>query len=319
MKQKPKSVRRTIFKLFPWVMGVILVVLVSLQIHESRASSQNQPNTNETSISRTEDVSKRTSVLAKQKAIKARLTAYLDTVTKDGTVNVSFYNLGAKANSKAAKQKQAAIYQAGSLATEANAHTPQVAASTFKLFISAYLMQQKLNGNFTWTTTNENGFYQMIVNSDNTYADAELESYGMSRVNSFIQKQGWYSPVFTETKVAQTTSHSLMRLLKQLATGTGVFQKQSDRAKILGFMRKQIYRSGIPTGARQAQKGSTVADKVGFLNDVNNDAGIVTLPNGEQYILVIMTHGHQQSGFSGFPKIAKITKRVQTIVYGKSK
>lgn len=81
-------------------------------------------------------------------------------------------------------------------------------------------------------------------------------------------------------------------------------------------MGEQVYRTGIPTGVAAANKGTTVQDKVGFLNDTNNDAAIVTMPNGQRYILVIMTHGHGQSGFSGFPKIAKIAKKVQTIVYG---
>jgi hypothetical protein len=40
------------------------------------------------------------------------------------------------------------------------------------------------------------------------------------------------------------------------------------------------------------------------------------LPNGEQYILVVLTNGHKQSGFSGFKRIAEITKNVQKIVYG---
>ena len=81
-------------------------------------------------------------------------------------------------------------------------------------------------------------------------------------------------------------------------------------------MGKQIYRTGIPAGVAAADKGTTVSDKVGFLDDTNNYAAIVTMPNGQKYILVIMTHGHNQSGFSGFPKIAKIAKKVQQIVYG---
>ena len=61
-----------------------------------------------------------------------------------------------------------------------------------------------------------------------------------------------------------------------------------------------------------------MANKVGWYADTNNDAGLVTLPNGQRYILVIMTHGHMQSGFSGFPRIAKITTHIQKMVYGKS-
>lgn len=255
-------------------------------------------------------------VKRRQTVIKKNLTNYLNSVTKDGTVSVSFYNLGAASGSTASKSKYADVYKEGSLEVESNAHTAQTAASTYKLFITAFLMKQKLNGNFTWNTTNTNGFYSMIVNSENDYAESQLTSYGMSTIDAFIKTQGWYSPVFVSGQDATTTSYSLELLLKDLAKGTGVFTNQSDRSKILKLMGEQVYRTGIPTGVAAANKGTTVQDKVGFLNDTNNDAAIVTMPNGQRYILVIMTHGHGQSGFSGFPKIAKIAKKVQTIVYG---
>lgn len=252
----------------------------------------------------------------RQKVIKKNLTNYLNTVTKDGTVSVSFYNLGATTGSTAAKSKYADVYKEGSLEVESNAHTAQTAASTYKLFIVSFLMQQKLNGNFTWTTTNTNGFYTMIVNSANDYAEDQLSKYGMSTIDSYISSKNWYSPVFQSGEDATTTSYSLELLLKDLAKGTGSFTNQSDRQKILKLMGKQVYRTGIPAGVAAAKKGTTVTDKVGFLNDTNNDAAIVTMPNGQRYILVIMTHGHNQSGFSGFKKIAKIAKNVQTIAYG---
>lgn len=251
------------------------------------------------------------STVKQRKIIKTNLTNYLNSVTKDGTVSVSFYNLGTESSSTAAS-----LYKKGSIQVESNAHTAQTAASTYKLFITAFLMQQKLQGNFTWSTANTDGFTRMIVNSENDFAETQLASYGKTAINKFISGQGWYSPVFQDGVDAQTTSYSLQLLLQQLDAGTGPFKNSSDRAKILKLMGKQVYRTGIPTGTNEANEGTTVTDKVGFLNDTNNDAGIVTLPNGQKYILVIMTHGHGQSGFSGFSKIAKIAKNVQTIVYG---
>lgn len=254
-------------------------------------------------------------VSTKQRKIKSELSKYLAKVTKDKTVSVSFYNLGATKGSTAAKSKNAAVYKAGGLATESNSRTKEISASTYKLFISAYLMHLKQQGNYSWTTANENGFYQMIVNSSNTYPESILTTYGDTTVDQFIKSQGWYSPVFQINEISATNSHSLMLLLKDMAQYKGAFSNKSDTTKILALMNKQIYRTGIPTGAKAAKKGTKVADKVGWLNDTNNDAGIVTLPNGQRYVLVIMTHGHGQSGFSGFPKIVKITKKVQEIVY----
>jgi hypothetical protein len=89
-----------------------------------------------------EDFRTTQAIKKKQKIIKTNLTNYLNTVTKDGTVSVSFYNLGAESGSSAANSKYAKLYQAGSLETESNAHAVKTAASTYKLYLTAYLMNQ---------------------------------------------------------------------------------------------------------------------------------------------------------------------------------
>lgn len=306
MKNKNKKMNLNVLRY-----SLILILLIGLILVWGQHLKNNAADAQSTQGDSSAITKKRT-------IIKTNLTNYLNSVTKDGTVSVSFYSLGAEAGSSAANSKAATLYQKGSLQVESNAHTAQTAASTYKLFITAYLMQQKLQGNFTWSTSNTDGFYRMIVNSENDFAEEKLASYGKTTINNFISGQGWYSPVFQDGIDAQTTSYSLQLLLEQLDAGTGPFKNSSDRAKILKLMGKQIYRTGIPTGVNEADNGTTVTDKVGFLNDTNNDAGIVTLPDGQKYILVIMTHGHNQSGFSGFTKIAKIAKIVQTIVYGQN-
>lgn len=283
---------------------IVLVAGLSYYFNKSYASSGNDNAKTDQAIKK------------KQKIIKHNLTSYLNSVTKDGTTSVSFYNLGATDGSDAADGKYAKVYQKGSLEVESNAHAVKTAASTYKLYLAAYLMQQKLNGNFSWTTDNEEGFEKMIVNSENDFAEEQINNYGTEALNTFGANQGWYSAVFQAGEGTQTTSYSLQLLLESLENGTGAFQNKSDRTKILNLMGKQIYRTGIPAGATASDAGTTVQDKVGFLDDVNNDAGIVTLPNGEKYILVVLTNGHNQSGFSGFKKIAEITQNVQKIVYG---
>jgi len=249
----------------------------------------------------------------KQKIIKTNLTNYLKSVTKDGTASVSFYNLGGNSS---ANKIDTRLYQKGSLEVESNASDVRTAASTYKLYLAAYLMNQKSNGNFSWTSDNMDGFSKMIINSENDFSEGQIDKYGATKLSNFAKKQGWYPEVFQEGQAAHTTSHSLQLLLEDLEAGTGAFQNSDDQAKILSMMGNQIYRSGIPTGANEADNGTTVQDKVGFLDDTNNDAGIVTLPNGQKYILVVMTNGHKQSGLSGFSRIAEITKNVQKIVYG---
>lgn len=283
---------------------------------QSKSKTTTPPNVQSEQAGESETRLTGDQIKQKQAKIKKELNNYLSTVTKDNTVSVSFYNLAPIKGSKADRSADSAVYQNGALEVSSNGNKVGTAASTYKLFIAAFLFSQKANGRFKWTTENKDAFNRMIVNSENTFGDQVIQKYGMSSMNSVLATQGWYSPVFSKTKVASTNSHSLLLLLKDLENGTGVFQNKADRKYLLDLMAKQTYRTGIPAGAKAVTNGVKVQDKVGFLDDTNNDAGIVTLPNGQRYILVVMTHGHNQSNLNGFPRIAKITKKIQTIAYG---
>ena len=79
-------------------------------------------------------------------------------------------------------------------------------------------------------------------------------------------------------------------------------------------MENQVYRDGIPAAAEQVASGSTVQDKVGWIGSTDNDAGIVTTPKSDRYLLVIMT---DNGNYQDFSQIEKIASKIQTIVYGK--
>lgn len=305
---RKRKKRLKVYNILLFLAIVSIIIILAIKNNQKDTLASNSNNNNQTTQAQ--------KLSSKKNKITQKLQKYLDKVTADGTASVSFYNLSPEENSTAAKKSDASLYKEGNLAVSSNASTPATSASTYKLFITAYLFNEAKNNNFSWTTSSTNGFYNMIVYSQNDFAETELQTYGLSSINSFIENQNWYSPVFTNSSAATTTAKSLQELLLQLFHGTGAFSDSTNRSKLLTLMGKQVYRTGIPAGAAEAMTGTTVTDKVGFLNDVNNDAGIVTLPNGQRYILVVMTHGHNQSGFSGFPRIAKITKKVQSIVYG---
>lgn len=257
-----------------------------------------------------------TQIRHQQRQVKAELKRYLHQQTADGTTSISFYNLGALPKSAAAKDHLTkTFYQPGQLAVSAHAHTAEVSASTYKLYIAAYLFTVHRQTHTAWTPTDQAGFENMILHSANDFSEATLAQSGLSALNQFIHSEHWTTPVFISGEAAQTTAASLTLVLRQLATQRAPFDHAADQQWLLKLMRHQDYRTGIPAGAQTAQRGTTVADKVGWFADTNNDAGIVTLPNGERYILVILTHGHGQTGFSGFPRIAKITTHIQRLVY----
>lgn len=252
----------------------------------------------------------------KRSIIQENLQNYLDKVTADGDASVSFYSLDATSGSSADSTTDQLTYGDGQIVVDSNATTTATSASTYKLFIAAYLFHLHQEGKFSWTTANKSGFYQMVVNSSNTFPEEILAEYGADSINAFIKSQGWSSPVFHDDgEAASTTSQSLRKVLQALNAGTGAFSDSSDRSYLLGLMQKQVYRSGIPAGVASVDSGATVADKVGFLDDVNNDAAIVTTSDGHKYILVIMTHGHDQTTLD-FSRIKAIAAKVQQIVYG---
>lgn len=252
----------------------------------------------------------------KRSIIQENLQNYLDKVTADGDASVSFYSLDATSGSSADSTTDQLTYGDGQIVADSNATTTATSASTYKLFIAAYLFHLHQEGKFSWTTANKSGFYQMVVNSSNTFPEEILAEYGADSINAFIKSQGWSSPVFHDgDEAASTTSQSLRKVLQALNAGTGAFSDSSDRSYLLGLMQKQVYRSGIPAGVASVDSGATVADKVGFLDDVNNDAAIVTTSDGHKYILVIMTHGHNQTTLD-FIRIKTIAAKVQQIVYG---
>ncbi|WP_225418461.1 serine hydrolase [Lacticaseibacillus daqingensis] len=250
--------------------------------------------------------------VAKQQATrKNRLNAYLKDLAASSDVAVSFYNLTPAAGSAAAKASDAAVFANGALATNVNGNTARMSASTYKLFISAYLFHAVETGTKTWTSADQASFDGMIVNSENEYAEAQLAKYGPVTLNAYYQSLG-FGDVFGHG-AAQTTANDLVGLLKRLANAQAPFDSPTYRQMLLANMAKQVYRDGIPAAVDALTPGAVVQDKVGWYGTTNNDAGIVTLPNGQRYLLAIMTNG---AGYQDFSMVQTIAKKVQQLVYG---
>jgi beta-lactamase class A len=179
-------------------------------------------------------------------------------------------------------------------------------ASTYKLFMAQFIMNKIDNGQLGWGSsalgTNVEGcMYNMIVRSANDCSEYWLSVYGGNTINSYLQSVG-YEPVFSNSgQVASTTANSLRKILTNLYFGDNFSAGNANKLREL--MSSQIYRQGIPSGT-----SNRVADKVGFLNGVLNDAGIVYHPKGD-YALVVMTEGES------WAKIAEITREIERIIY----
>jgi beta-lactamase class A len=157
---------------------------------------------------------------------------------------------------------------------ELHADQEFVAASTYKIF-AAYAMFKSGQPPDCVDT--------MIINSDNDCPVSYLNNYGWSRLTREARELGAEHTWFDNT--THTTARDLVTVLKQVYDGS--LLSEADNTRLLDDMKKQVFRDGIPAGIPEAE----VADKVGFLDDLLHDAGIVYSPKGD-FVLVILTDGH---------------------------
>lgn len=221
---------------------------------------------------------------------QAALQAYINDVTSSGTIEI------------AVTQLDGAGWSAASSASKS-----VVSASTYKLFVSLLLFDKIAAGQIRWSdsiqgTTVETCLYNTIIYSANNCAEQWIDDWGRSWINSALYAKGISNATtFTASDAAHTSANDLRKLLTGLYNQT--LFNSSDASRLLGLMKKQVYRSGIPAGS-----AGTVANKVGFLWDYLNDAAIVYHPRGT-YVLVVMTKGES------WAKIAEITRQIEKIMY----
>lgn len=174
-------------------------------------------------------------------------------------------------------------------------------ASTYKLFVAYSLLKRIASGEIKWSDSATAGknvsqcFDVMIINSDNTCAEWFGGKIGWTTITNEVRALGLNSTNMGYGEKSSTADDETLFLMK-LQNGTILGQAERDR--LLDVMKRQVYRSGIPAGV-----GVTVADKVGFLDGLLHDSGIVYAPN-KTYALTIMTNS------SSWSQIADAAKQI---------
>lgn len=187
-----------------------------------------------------------------------------------------------------------------------NVSTTFTTASTYKLFVAYSTLLRIESGAWKWTDQVTGGrdlakcFDDMIVVSDSACATTLLARIGYTTITNEARAIGCTSTSFLGNDGIKTTAGDLALLLAQLQTGQ-ILQQQSSRDILINAMKRNIYRQGIPKGV-----AGTVADKVGFLDGLLHDAGIVYANTGT-YVLVIMTNG------SSWANIAELTRQIEAL------
>lgn len=171
------------------------------------------------------------------------------------------------------------------------------AASTYKLFVAYSVLKAIDDGKLHWTDSSAGGrtvekcFEDMIILSDNACpVDFKSKLGGWQVIETQTHDLGLSTRTKLTGSVLLTTANDLSYFLYRLQNGTLLSAADSDR--LLNLMKHQIYRSGIPAGT-----SLVVADKVGFVDNVIHDAGIVYSAT-RPYVLVIMTSDSSWTGIA---------------------
>ena len=187
-----------------------------------------------------------------------------------------------------------------------NADKSFTTASTYKLFVAYSTLRRIESGAWHWSDQIQGGrdltkcFDDMIVVSDNACGSALLQKIGYTVITNEARSIGCAGTSFLGSDAIKTTPEDLALILAELQSGQ-ILNQQSSRDIWINAMKRNIYRQGIPKGV-----SGVVADKVGFLNGLLHDAGIVYAPTGT-YVLAIMTDG------SSWANIADLTRQIEAL------
>ncbi len=195
------------------------------------------------------------------------------------------------------------VRKLGDSGVSANGDEQYHPASTYKLFVAYSVLKRIDRGEWTWDKPTSNGSVatcldRMIINSDNPCAEWFGGTIGWSTVFGEVRAHGLSRTAVTAGGFVSTANDLALFLQKLETNQLGL--SEPSRARLLDVMKRQVYRNGVPAGVN-----GVVADKVGFLDGILNDAAIVYSPKGV-YVISIMSNG------SSWGAIASVARAIDT-------
>jgi beta-lactamase class A len=169
------------------------------------------------------------------------------------------------------------------------------AASLYKLFVAYLALEdfqtgaQKPDETLTGGFTRKTCVDKMIRESHSPCGEAMMASMGQERLRQRVAAMGINNTIFAGiTTTAQDSALMLQYIVekKDLTDQNTAFLKDAMRVQ------EQRYRNGLAKGAPEA----TWETKVGWNEEYNyHDVGIMTLPNGRQYVVAILSQNNGKS------------------------
>ncbi|SFC59260.1 CubicO group peptidase, beta-lactamase class C family [Parapedobacter composti] len=138
--------------------------------------------------------------------------------------------------------------------------------------------------------------YRMITESSNLATNILIDQVGAKSVMKTMKTMGANdiqvlrgvedTKAFEKGLNNTVTAYDLMLLFKHLAAGTAVDRASSEA--MVDILKAQRFRSMIPA---RLPDDVVVAHKTGSITEILHDSGIVYLPDGRAYVLVLLSGG----------------------------
>ena len=156
--------------------------------------------------------------------------------------------------------------------------------------------------------------YLMIIKSSNLATNIIIDLVGAQNVNKTMREMGANdiqvlrgvedSKAYQKGMNNTTTAYDQMLIFNAMAQGKTVDKKSSNA--MVKILLDQAFNDKIPA---QLPKNVKVAHKTGWIKGINHDAGIVYLPDGRKYVLVLLSKDMTDDK-AGVAAMANVSKMV---------
>lgn len=160
--------------------------------------------------------------------------------------------------------------------------------------------------------------YQMIIASSNLSTNLIIDLVDAKKVTQTMREMGAKKinilrgvedeKAYQEGLNNTTTAYDLMLIFEKIAEGKAVNKKSSDA--MIKILLNQEHNSIIPA---ELPKDVKVAHKTGSITGVHHDSGIVFLPNGRKYVLVLLSKNLEDDN-AAVKAMADVSKMIYDFV-----
>ena len=155
--------------------------------------------------------------------------------------------------------------------------------------------------------------YQMIIVSSNFSTNLIIQLVGAKNISATMQQLGAKDihvlrgvedgKAFGKGLNNTITAHGLMTLFEKIAKGETVNPAASQA--MIDILLDQKFNEIIPA---ELPAGVKVAHKTGSITGVHHDTGIIFLPNGKKYVLVLLSKNlkDEKAAIKAMAKVSKL-------------